>query len=325
MVTKYFATDISWDEAPGGVAVLNAYGDPLTKAEPWTIGFGSTGADIRQDTVWTPEYAAMRRDMMIEDIKDHCTAQFSWWDAIIDERQDVFVNMGYQMGWQGLLKFTATLAAEARGAYETAAANMRASLWDRQTHARAERLAEQMRTGVRLPRSYDHLVTDALTTNGTKPAPVIVPAQPKENTAMSLVSSALNFIWDHTFAANARAAASSDPNTAAVGLAAITATTAANGSVAVASVGTANSPAGLASPPIAALENAINDLVANFIKTSVDQLPAVGAVAEMTGLDQKVADAAKAMLVLGEQHALTYLSSAFSRGHQAVNSVTVVA
>lgn len=316
MTTKYLATDISWDEAPGGVPVLHAYGDPLTKAEPWTIGFGSTGPDIHKDTVWDAATAVARRDMAIADVVDHLNDNLPWYKFLDDVRQDVLVNMGYQMGWAGVLKFTSTLAAEARGAWETVAADMRASLWDRQTHTRAERLAEQARTGVRLPRAYDD---DFVIT--VQPAPVIVPAQPKENTAMSLVSTALHFVWDHTFASNARAAASSDPATAAGGIAAITAPAQLNN----AALASANSPAGMASPPIKALEDAINDLVAGFVKTTVDQLPAVGVMAEVTGLDQKAADAAKAMLVLGEQHALTYLSNAFSRGHVAVNTVTAQA
>jgi GH24 family phage-related lysozyme (muramidase) len=34
-----------------------AYPDPATGADPWTIGYGATGRDIRQYTVWTKEQA----------------------------------------------------------------------------------------------------------------------------------------------------------------------------------------------------------------------------------------------------------------------------
>ena len=34
-----------------------AYPDPGTRGDPWTIGFGSTGAGIGPDTVWTREQA----------------------------------------------------------------------------------------------------------------------------------------------------------------------------------------------------------------------------------------------------------------------------
>lgn len=38
----------------GGCA---AYPDPATKADPWTIGYGSTGPDITPDTRWTHDQA----------------------------------------------------------------------------------------------------------------------------------------------------------------------------------------------------------------------------------------------------------------------------
>ena len=37
-----------------------AYPDPGTNAEPWTIGWGSTGPDIRPGTVWSLEAAQSR-------------------------------------------------------------------------------------------------------------------------------------------------------------------------------------------------------------------------------------------------------------------------
>ncbi len=147
---------------------------------------------------------------------------------------------------------------------------------------------------------------------GGIPAPV----QPKGPTVMNLVSGLLNFVWDHTFASAARSAATADPAAAATGISVIT-------SMPVPTDGPANSPAGVASGPIANLENAINDLVANFVKEGIDQLPMVGGIANATGLDQKGADAAKALLVLAEQHALTFMSNAFSHGHAAINKATV--
>lgn len=39
-----------------------AYPDPGTGAEPWTIGWGSTGPDIRPGTTWSLEAAKSRLD-----------------------------------------------------------------------------------------------------------------------------------------------------------------------------------------------------------------------------------------------------------------------
>lgn len=35
----------------------HAYPDPGTGAQPWTIGWGSTGPEVKQDTVWTQQQA----------------------------------------------------------------------------------------------------------------------------------------------------------------------------------------------------------------------------------------------------------------------------
>lgn len=36
---------------------MEAYPDPATGADPWTIGYGATGPLITKDTVWTQEQA----------------------------------------------------------------------------------------------------------------------------------------------------------------------------------------------------------------------------------------------------------------------------
>lgn len=317
MTTQFLTLDIAHDEAPGGKPILTAYPDPLSplgraltagmirthglSGDPWTIGFGSTGSDIVEGTTWTAEQCVARRDADIAKLVTQCS-HFPWWDTIGDVRQDVFIQMGYQMGFNGLLKFVGTLAAAARGAWGTVAADMRLSLWDRQTHGRAERLADQAETGVRIPQPYDH--------EAVQPVP-----QVKEPFLMSLVTSAFHFVFSHAFAAAARQAATSDPVAAAAGITAVQSTP-------MPQDGSPNSPAGIASGPIKQLEDDLNALVCNFVKATVDQLPVVGGVAEVTGLDQQAADAAKALLVLGEQHALTYMSALFSGHHLAVNAVT---
>jgi lysozyme len=300
LTTQFLSADTRWFETADGKPKLKSYPDPLTKAEPWTIGFGSTGADIGPYTVWTSEqcYARMTKDLVALNLQ---CSHFPWWDQIGDVRQDVFIQMGYQMGFAGLLKFTGTLAAAARGAWETVAADMKLSLWDKETPGRANRLAEQARTGVRVSEPYDTEVTQ--------------PALPTtEPTIMSVVSSLFHFVWNHTFAAAARAAATSDPTAAAGGIAVISTLSP------PAAGGSPNSPAGVASGPIAALENDLNNMVSAFLKSTIDQIPVVGGLASATGLDVEASDAAKALLVLAEQHALTYLSALFSTAHGAVNA-----
>jgi len=70
-----------------------------------------------------------------------------FFDRLDDARKGVLLNMSFQLGIAGLLKFKSTLSYIESGDYENASVNMMKSLWARQTPNRAGRLAEQMRTG----------------------------------------------------------------------------------------------------------------------------------------------------------------------------------
>ncbi|MGG2041159.1 glycoside hydrolase family protein [Burkholderia gladioli] len=69
-----------------------------------------------------------------------------WWSQLDPVRQRVVVNMAFNMGG-ALLTFVNTLGAMQRGAYDAAADGMLDSKWARQVSARAQRLAQMMRTG----------------------------------------------------------------------------------------------------------------------------------------------------------------------------------
>ena len=63
-------------------------------------------------------------------------------------RQAVLISMAYQMGAEGLSKFTNTLKSVAAERWHEAQAGMLASKWAKQTPNRANRHAIQMLTGV---------------------------------------------------------------------------------------------------------------------------------------------------------------------------------
>lgn len=71
-----------------------------------------------------------------------------WIKDLDDARWSVIVEMAYNVGVPGLLKFKRTLASIQAGDYETAAVQMLESLWAEQVGKRAIVLAEIMRTGV---------------------------------------------------------------------------------------------------------------------------------------------------------------------------------
>jgi len=71
-------------------------------------------------------------------------ATLACWATLSAPRQDVLVNMCFNLGFRGLTGFRRMLAALDRRAYGAAAAEMRASRWAAQVPARAARLALQM-------------------------------------------------------------------------------------------------------------------------------------------------------------------------------------
>lgn len=71
-----------------------------------------------------------------------------WILKLDDARLGVLLNMAFQMGVGGVLGFVNTLQLIKIGSYGAAAEGMLNSKWAKQTPNRAERLAEQMRTGV---------------------------------------------------------------------------------------------------------------------------------------------------------------------------------
>lgn len=113
----------------------------------WTIGVGrlidsrKLGAGLRPEEI---QY------LLNNDINDRIkalTAALPWFKNLDDARQGVLINMAFQLGTAGLLKFVTTLDLVKKGNYAGAAEAMQKSLWASQTPERAKRLAEQMRTG----------------------------------------------------------------------------------------------------------------------------------------------------------------------------------
>jgi len=139
------ATDLKQDEG----CRLSAYPDPLSGGEPWTIGYGCTGPDIHEGTVWTQAQADAALLSRIAALTTELGHALPWFAALSEPRRSVLINMAYNLGLAGLLAFHATLSAMAQGKFEAAARMMLDSRWARQVPGRAARLALMMRTGAR--------------------------------------------------------------------------------------------------------------------------------------------------------------------------------
>jgi lysozyme len=125
-----------------------AYPDPLTGAEPWTIGVGHTGPEVFEGLMWSDDLISKQLDADIDEKTAQCKERFHWLGELTEARQAVIIGMCFQMGIDGLSKFVNTLRAVEEGRYEDAADGMLASKWAVQTPKRVAKLAKQMESGV---------------------------------------------------------------------------------------------------------------------------------------------------------------------------------
>ena len=138
-MTPFLSEDLERDEG----LRLKPYVDTVGKL---TIGIGRN-----LDDVGISEVEA--RLMLQEDIRRatrSLDSRLPWWRSLCDERQDVLVNMAFNLGISSLLGFRGALAKMQLKDWAGAAAEMLDSSWAKQVGARAPRLSEQMRRGVRV-------------------------------------------------------------------------------------------------------------------------------------------------------------------------------
>lgn len=109
-----------------------------------TIGYGR---NLRDRGISEDEAIAL----LVRDISDTKVALYQAlpWVAIqiAVEREAVLLNMACNLGVSGLLEFKQFLALVQSGQYDAAADDMLTTPWAQQVGPRAQRLAEQMRTG----------------------------------------------------------------------------------------------------------------------------------------------------------------------------------
>ena len=129
----------------------------------WTIGYGHnlevnglTGEQchflLRQGWLHltiTREGAEYLMGAQLARLERQCETHFDFWHALNDARQNVLVEMAFQLGFDGLRGFRRMLAALRRRDYAGAAREGLDSKWAREdSPARARRLMRQMEMGV---------------------------------------------------------------------------------------------------------------------------------------------------------------------------------
>lgn len=76
-----------------------------------------------------------------------CIKHFAWFKILDEVRQDVVMNMVFNLGITGFFNFTDTISAIQRGDFVNASEGMMKSLWAKQVGKRARELSEMMLTG----------------------------------------------------------------------------------------------------------------------------------------------------------------------------------
>lgn len=124
-----------------------AYPDPLTKAEPWTIGEGHTGPEVHEGLVWTDAQIDAAKAADIAHATSDCLVHFPWFAKLDPVRYAVMQSLAFQLGISRLLGFTHFLGAMRDQRWNAAAGELRDSNLYKQAHARTERAARAIETG----------------------------------------------------------------------------------------------------------------------------------------------------------------------------------
>lgn len=142
MTTPALIPAIKMDEGFRALAYLDTTG-------LWTIGYGHHDLHTHAGMSWTQAFATNQLSMDISqaEMAMDRSPSLDWWRHLSDPRQDVLVNMGFNLGVAKLVTFITFLPFVKSGQYAQAADDMLTTDWAKEVGARADRLALQMRTG----------------------------------------------------------------------------------------------------------------------------------------------------------------------------------
>lgn len=119
---------------------LKPYKDTVGKL---TLGIGRN----LEDKGITEQEALFMLNNDVDYFYKKLTKELPWVKNLDDARQNVLINMAFNLGINGLLGFKNTLELVRSGDYLIAGEEMLDSKWARQVGSRAVELSEQMRTG----------------------------------------------------------------------------------------------------------------------------------------------------------------------------------
>jgi len=98
-------------EVEGGAC--RSYPDPGSHGAPWTIGWGSTGPDVKQDTVWSREQAEKRLRHDVSEIAAELINLSPGLLTATDERVAALISFAYNLGLGNYRKSTLKMRVDA--------------------------------------------------------------------------------------------------------------------------------------------------------------------------------------------------------------------
>lgn len=110
---------------------------------PWTFGYGFTKGVTPDSRIEKIRAERMLEELILE-MNTALTKLLPWFKDASFVTKTVLINMGFNLGVIGLLKFRNTLAFIKAKDYNQAARNMRQSLWYKQVGNRAKELTQRM-------------------------------------------------------------------------------------------------------------------------------------------------------------------------------------
>ena len=112
-----------------------------------TVGMQTIGYGINLNVGLTEKAAHVLMAYRISTIREHLKYAFPSFNQLSGNRQDVLIDMAYNLGISGLLKFKKMLFAINDNNYSKAAEEMLDSTWSGQVGDRAKELAIMMEDG----------------------------------------------------------------------------------------------------------------------------------------------------------------------------------
>jgi len=112
----------------------------------WTIGVGHL-IDNKLGGLLDDDVIELQLDNDIDRVEADAMRAFPWYQDLSDVRQEVILNMVFNLGITRFKKFRITIDAIASHDFETASQEMLDSKWSTQVGTRSVRLSEAMRTG----------------------------------------------------------------------------------------------------------------------------------------------------------------------------------